>query len=79
MLTPPAPTGVEKIGRIRADFSQVDLSQFESRWNSKLSKSVYELIYQLEVRFGEEKGVLDFRLVANDKTIGEANIEYASN
>ncbi|MCJ1265191.1 hypothetical protein MMC22_005066 [Lobaria immixta] len=70
---------IKKIGRIRSDFSQVDISQFECRWNSKISKSVYELTYQLEVRFGEEKGVLDFRIVVNGKVIGKADIEYAGN
>lgn len=76
LINPPGAKGVEKIGLIHTDFSQVDLSQFKSRWNKKLSRLIYEVPIELEVRFGEENGILDFRVISQGKTMGQASIEY---
>lgn len=71
--------GVEKVGLIHVDFGQVDYSQFESRWNRELSQWVHRIPIDIEVHFGAENGILDFKVVFQGNTIGQASIEYERN
>lgn len=41
---------------------------------------MFKFAFELEVSFGHEQGVLDFRLVTSGdagQTVGKANIEYS--
>lgn len=56
------------------DFSNVDLSRFESKVEG--ARRLYELEYELEVTFGAQEGVLKFKATSQGKTIGLTSIKY---
>jgi hypothetical protein len=67
--------GVELLGTVPIDLSNVDIERF----NQKIVKgrTLYDLIYTLEVQMGAKEGVLCFRVLCNGEKIGETQMEYA--
>ncbi|KAE8364462.1 hypothetical protein BDV27DRAFT_128405 [Aspergillus caelatus] len=66
--------GVYEVGEIVVDFSNTDLSRFESK--SVDGKRLYYLRYKLKVIFGAQEGILRFEAVSQGQTIGTTSINF---
>ncbi|KAE8310814.1 hypothetical protein BDV41DRAFT_579164 [Aspergillus transmontanensis] len=65
---------VYKVGQIVVDFSNVDLSRFESKTVD--GERLYSLSYKLKVIFGAQEGILQFEAVSQGQTIGTTSINF---
>jgi hypothetical protein len=54
------------------------MSKFKNRWMLSKDKRVYNIQYELEVKFGQREGVLVVQAKNGDSIIGSTQIEYAS-
>ncbi|KAB8210440.1 hypothetical protein BDV34DRAFT_220577 [Aspergillus parasiticus] len=64
----------ERVGQIVVDFSNVDLSRFESKTVD--GEHLYSLSYKLKVIFGAQEGILQFEAVSQGQTIGTTSINF---
>ncbi|RAO68865.1 uncharacterized protein BHQ10_004877 [Talaromyces amestolkiae] len=67
--------GVKYIGRIKSDFTGVDLNQFDSKFID--GEMVYELSYSVKVVIGAQEGILKFETTSKGKVIGKSSITFA--
>jgi hypothetical protein len=54
------------------------MSQFQNRWLMRRDRRVYNIQYELQVKFGQREGVLVVQAKNGDNVIGETRIEYSS-
>jgi hypothetical protein len=67
--------GVEYVGSIDNDFTDIDLTQFDSKIIR--GNVVYYLHYTLKVIFGAQEGILKFEATSKGKAIGKSSITFA--
>ncbi|KAL4789394.1 actin-like ATPase domain-containing protein [Aspergillus venezuelensis] len=65
---------VYRVGRIIVDFSNVDLTRFESKTID--GERTYRLSYRLKVIFGAQEGLLKFEAESQGQVIGKASIDF---
>jgi hypothetical protein len=70
--------GVQKVGDIKVDLRGTDMSRFQNRWMMRKDKRVYNIQYELQVKFGQREGVLVVEAKHGKSVVGLAQIEYAS-
>jgi hypothetical protein len=66
--------GVSHAGTISIDFSDIDMSIFDTK--KERHTKLWRLTYDVEVLVGAEEGVLLFRVVTNEELIGKTELEY---
>jgi len=66
--------GLSVVGLLSMNFSDVDMSRFESR--PVVGGVEYKLRYQLKVDMRTEDGVLRYSCIAEGKTIGITTIDF---
>jgi hypothetical protein len=54
------------------------MNQFQNRWMMRRDRRVYNIKYDLQVKFGQREGVLVVQAKHGNKVFGETRIEYAS-
>ncbi|KAK3670596.1 hypothetical protein LTR78_009564 [Recurvomyces mirabilis] len=70
---------VAKIGRIETDFSTVSKSSFAHKREFHLfrsNKKIWCVEFEIEVSFGSESGVLEFRTLAGGRVVGTSSIAF---
>lgn len=70
-------TGIERIGTISVDFTNVDMSRFEQRVSLSQTHVEYNLDFEIGVQFRSDEGVLRCFCLADGKTIGVTKISFA--
>jgi hypothetical protein len=68
-------TGVEFLGIVPINLSDVNISRFKQKVVD--GRTLYELLYTLEVLMGAKEGVLCFRVLCDGEKVGETQMEYA--
>ncbi|PYI16838.1 actin-like ATPase domain-containing protein [Aspergillus violaceofuscus CBS 115571] len=66
--------GIYPVGEIITDFTNTDLSRFETKVID--GKLKYRLDYETKVIFGAEEGVLKFESTSQGRTIGQTSIRF---
>lgn len=66
---------VTYVGSIETDFTDVDLTQFDSKIIG--GELVHSLEFTLKVIFGAQEGILKFEATSNGKVIGKSSISFA--
>jgi hypothetical protein len=67
--------GVEFLGTVPIDLSDIDFKQFDSKIIK--GRSVYNVKYALEVKMAAKEGVLCFQVICGGQNIGSVEMEYA--
>jgi hypothetical protein len=67
-------TGIEHIGTITTDFTNVNMSRFEQKMGP--TGVEYKLEFELGVDFRSDEGILRCFCLADGKTIGVAKIDF---
>lgn len=68
--------GVQKIGEIVVDLSNVSLNKFKKKWKFRQDKYIYNLQYEIQIMFGQREGVLTVKAKQGDEIVGQAYVEY---
>ncbi|KAL2862593.1 Hsp70 family protein [Aspergillus lucknowensis] len=65
---------VYKVGAVVVDFSNVDLTRFDSKLTQ--GGRAYNLTYEIKVTFGAQEGVLKFEAISQGQRIGQTSIDF---
>ncbi|RJE22726.1 hypothetical protein PHISCL_04942 [Aspergillus sclerotialis] len=66
--------GVRKVGVIETDFSDVDRSIIESKYDKSKKMRVYKIHYDVNVSFRGATGILEFTSLINGEVIGKTSL-----
>jgi hypothetical protein len=65
------------VGKIRSDFSNVNKHTFQSRRDGGIfGQKIYSMDFVLEVRFGDETGLLVVESIVGGKVRGKTSINF---
>jgi len=69
--------GVDNVGTVKTDFTRVDKSDFPThREGGLLSKKLWAFKFQLQVSFGSQTGLLEFKTFISGSLSGTAAITF---
>lgn len=67
---------VRQEGIITVEFDISDVQSIPSRYSARLNKTVYKVVYEVEVDFRSPKGILTFRSYYEGRQTGRTTIEF---
>lgn len=65
---------VRKVGVIETDFSDIDRSNIESKYDKSKKLRVYKIQYDVNVSFRGATGILEFTSLINGEVIGKTSL-----
>jgi hypothetical protein len=70
--------GVEEVGSILSTFpAEFDYGLCaKSKYNTKLHKTLYKFLFEVQIRFGDKGENLTFKNLVDGKTVSKAVIEF---
>ena len=65
------------MGTLVLDYKDLDMDDFESKWDDEIDVQVYKLPFKVFMKLGDKQGTLVFRSEIAGKAAGEASIDFS--